>query len=271
VDGLHKRGGDYAKGELAARADTQTITGDAVQHYKRLAYGKQFVAFCVSVEHAQHVAQQFTMAGVPAEAVDGKLPHEERKSKVDAFRRRAITGLVSCDLISEGFDVPGIEVGISLRPTASLGLWLQQAGRILRTHPGKDRAILLDHAGNTLRHGLPTDDREWSLDGAPAREKERTIGVKICPSCFAACRSTATYCPQPKCGKPFPIKPREVKVREGELAEVDADQLRRERLIAQSGARDRESLIALGTLRGYRRADLWADHLLAARRRKGRM
>jgi DNA repair protein RadD len=65
--------GDFKRDELAAIMDKPTITGDAVQHYLRLARGKRAVAFAVSIEHSRHIAAQFQAAGVPAEHVDGTM------------------------------------------------------------------------------------------------------------------------------------------------------------------------------------------------------
>lgn len=126
TEGLHTRAGEFIASELAVRADNATVTGDAVAHYRRLADGKAAVAFCVSVEHARHVAESFTAAGIPAQSVDGTMDRTVRRAVIEAFVKGQIRVLTSCDLVSEGFDVPRVEVGISLRPTQSTGLWLQQ-------------------------------------------------------------------------------------------------------------------------------------------------
>ena len=165
LSGVHMRGGDYAKGELAAAMDKPAIVGSAVGEYRAKMDGLPAVAFCVSVEHAEHVAEQFRSNGYRAVSIDGKMDRVRRREIVRDFGRGAINVLASCDLISEGFDVPGIVGAILLRPTWSLALYLQQVGRALRTAPGKDRAIILDHVGNHLRHGLPDDPRDWSLLG----------------------------------------------------------------------------------------------------------
>lgn len=185
--------------------------------------------------------------------------------------------LTSCEILSEGFDCPGIEVGISLRPTQSLGLWLQQCGRILRPSPGKTHAILLDHAGNTLRHSLPTDDHHWTLSGRSKEDRESegepVPSVRICAQCFAANPSRRSTCSQ--CGKPFEGKPRQVEKEEGELEELTAEKLavlreRREARRQQGSAKTLEALIELGRLRGYARPERWAKFVHDARVAKGR-
>lgn len=126
LSGVHKRTGDFVTRELETVVDRPTLTGDAVTHYRRHASGRQAVAFCVSVQHAKHVADNFLAAGFAAQCIDGSMPNEWRREVIGDFRSGRLKILTSCDLVSEGFDVPNIEVGISLRPTMSLGLWLQQ-------------------------------------------------------------------------------------------------------------------------------------------------
>lgn len=266
---MHKRGGDFLRGELAQRADKPSITGDVIGHYKRLADGLPAVAFCVSVEHAMHVANQFRDAGYRAVSIDGGMDRDVRRTVVADFRAGRINVLTSCDLISEGFDMPGIHVGILLRPTMSLGLYLQQVGRVLRTSPGKERALILDHAGNVFRHGLPDDERDWSLDGEAARKRtadDEPLPLRLCKHCFAVLRVTASACPQ--CGTPVVVQARKVEQQEGTLEEVEASVLRRERMREQGKAQTLEQLIEVGRRRGFRNAVGWAKHVFDARRRR---
>lgn len=262
----HIRAGDFVQSEAVAAMDKPSITGDAVSHYLRLAKDMPFVTFCLSIEHATHVAKQFRDAGVNCVEIHGRMDHRTRTSIIADFRAHRITGLCSVDLISEGFDVPGIYCGISLRPTASLSLWIQQVGRCLRIAPGKKEAIILDHAGNALRHGLPTDDQEWTLEGREKGKKrgETQVAIRICPNCFSAQSARTLTCKE--CGQVFETKSREVEQVAGELAEITARMERRQRGFEQSGAQSREELIALGRSRGYRNPAYWADHVLRGRR-----
>ena len=276
TDGIAKRYGDFQKSQLEAVADTSTVTGDAVAHYQRHALGKRAVVFCVSVKHAEHVAEQFRGAGIAAKSVDGGMDRELRRSVLRAFASGSLPVLTSCDLVSEGFDLPALEVGISLRPTQSLALWLQQIGRVLRPAPGKTEALLFDHAGNLARHGWPDDPREWSLAAgagerkAKAADDEADVAVRICDACFAAFKAFRTSCPE--CGAAVKAKAREVEVVAGTLEEVtpeDRDRMRRERAKEQGAARDLPALIELGKKRGYKNPVAWAGHILASRERRG--
>jgi DNA repair protein RadD len=268
VEGLVKHHGDYSLGPLAERA--AKVTGDVIKTYQRLAPGKKFVAFCVSVDHAHKVAEKFRQAGIVAVSVDGTMDRFGRHQAIAAFRDGSIQGLVSCDLVSEGFDVPDVEVGISLRPTASLRVWLQQSGRILRATPGKERAILLDHAGNCHRHGLPTETREWTLhSGSGPGRTGKSTSVRMCESCFGVSPLHAAVCVL--CGKPFTSKGRKVIEHDGELSEVDEKLLHDAKKRAQSEARSMQALVSLGKERGYKNPHAWAYHIITARRARGRL
>ena len=259
------RAGDYAKDKLAGAMDKPTITGDAVEHYQRLAGGKRAVVFCVSIGHAQHVASEFKASGVPAEFLDGTLDALERDRIIKRFETGETLVLSSCDLVSEGFDLPAIEVAILLRPTKSLALYLQQVGRALRTFPGKTEAIIIDHVGNCgvmtaqgfkPNHGLPDEEREWSLEGVTrtkrqaANDNQPPVPIATCPKCFTVHRP-APACPN--CGHTYPVRERQVEQQAGELVELSNEQLeqmRRQRRVMQGQAKTIEELIAQGISRG---------------------
>jgi superfamily II DNA or RNA helicase len=132
--------------------------------------------------------------------------------------------MTSCELVSEGFDLPAVRAAILLRPTASLAMHLQQVGRALRPAPGKAEAIILDHAGNCLRHGLAEDDREWSLDGRAIREKkEAAVAIAQCPKCFNVFRGSACG----RCGQERKPEARKVDEADGELRRLDAAEVER--------------------------------------------
>ena len=151
----------------------------------------------------------------------------------DAKRDAAIVGLADgtvevlccCDLISEGLDVPGVEVVILLRPTQSLCLHVQQVGRGLRPADGKDALLILDHAGNVFRHGMPDAAHEWTLDGKAKRGGGEVPRVAQCPGCFC-CHAPAPRCPG--CGHDYVAaalkRPRwSLRQLAGELRELGAD------------------------------------------------
>ena len=176
--------------------------------------------------------------------------------------------LSNVELFGEGFDIPALEAAILLRPTASLGLYLQQVGRALRTYEGKPHAVILDHVGNVERFGLPDQEREWSLEGREKKTGEYECPVKICPACFAAQR------PSPVCifcHAPFPLKPRTVEQVAGDLKEIDqAAQLalKLKWKSEQGMQKGFSELVALGISRGYKKPQAWAAVIMKARQAK---
>lgn len=213
--------GDYDKKAVAAIMGQSKIVGDAVAHYRQLADRQPAIAFCASIEHSEQVAAQFRAAGYVAVHVDGNTDKDVRRQAVAAFARGEIHILSNCNLFSEGFDVPGARALIALRPTQSLAMWLQMVGRIMRVDEGKDRAIILDHAGNTGRHGMPDEHREWTLEGRKkSRKTDSGPPIRQCPACYAINPAAARACVA--CGNAFAAEPRVLRQVGGNLVQVGA-------------------------------------------------
>lgn len=264
--GVKQRMGDYAQNELAAAMDKPSITGSAVAHYRKLAHRRPAVAFCVSLEHAEHTAMEFRAAGYRSMVVSGNSTEADRRKALDALRDGTVDVVCNCQLWIAGVDCPAISCVILLAPTQSLTRYLQSVGRGLRTHPGKRDCVILDHANCAATHGLPTEDREWSLDGESRRKSKRDpddIPIKTCPQCFSVVRSIVGVC---SCGHAFAPKPREIEVKEGELQEIDVLAIRRERMREQGSAQTLEDLRKLAAVKGYKPG--WADRIYAARQAK---
>jgi len=242
--------------------------GDAVSHYRRTIepeHNGTAIAFCCSVAHADALATAFNDQGIAAARLDGAMDRGERRRMINDLGAGVLKVITSCDIISEGTDIPSVTGAILLRPTDSLGLHLQQVGRVLRPAPGKRWAIVNDHVGNSLRHGLPTDQREWSLEGRTKRGKRATseaLPVKVCDSCFSTLPSAEPVCPI--CGFVFPPPARrELVTVDGTLQELTARDAARQRRNVVGRARTREELEVIRLERGYSRG--WTDHILRAR------
>jgi DNA repair protein RadD len=259
--------GDFDKSELADAVDRPSITGDAVQHYKTHAAGKRCVVMCVSIKHAEHVAEQYAAAGVPSAVIEGTMSGPERERLMQDFTDGRTLAVANVNLLVEGVDLPGIEVVQWLRPTKSLVIYMQGNGRGLRPAPGKAGLIIFDHVGNCLRHGLPDDEREWSLQGKEKGSKKKAaedeVKVKQCGTCWAVFRPGPAACPT--CGAPLAQTPRELEVIDGELKKVDKLALRAEKKNEQGSARRLDDLVALGMRRGMGRPAQWAAITYAAR------
>ena len=265
TENLHIVGGDFDRAESEAVMDKAAITGSLVENYTKLCPGKSAIAFTVSLKHAESVRAEFCAAGYRAESIDGTMSDKDRRQRTNGLLDGTIQILVSVDLLGEGFDAPGAEVGIMARPTASLALWRQQVGRILRPFPGKERAILLDHTGNCLRHGFAESPIEWTLDPArPKKATEKVFANRVCPQCFRT-HAWALACPE--CHYVYQVKPREIAEREGELTEITAEELEAKRLDRkreEGMARDFPALLAIEKARGYKNG--WASMRWKSRR-----
>ena len=269
MEGVHKVAGDFNRAEMSERMDKPTITGDAVTHYRKYADGLPCVVFCTGVKHAEHVAQAFNASGYRFAILDGTLSPEERAKRVLGLSSGTLQGLVTVEIVSEGFDLPVVACAILLRPTASLSLHLQQVGRVLRIAPGKPRAIILDHVGNCRRHGLAEEVRDWSLDGIRRKGKrgqqDDVQSTRQCPQCFAV-HTPSPACPQ--CLHVYEIKDRTPDVVDGELEELKAREAIRGRKREQGTAQTLEDLIRVGKARGMKNPYGWAHNVFKARQRK---
>lgn len=266
TSGLHIRAGDYKQEESEALMDAPSITGSALSHYRQHANGLPALTFCTSVKHAHNVAEQFRKDNIAAFALDGGTDKQIRRMAVQDFRDGKIKVISQCEIATEGWDLPGVHCGIFLRPTQSLGLWIQMTGRCSRISPGKTHAILLDHCNNTRRMGMPDEDRDWILtvDTVKRKKKDAPL-IRVCPQCFAASPARTPACIE--CGHVFEVKSRqEIEEKDGELVELTAEQIARKRERRQVGmTKDLRSLIELGRQRGYRNPERWAQFVYDAR------
>jgi len=277
LSGVHSAKGDYNKDDLINLVDKPRIIGDAVSHYAQLCPGVPTIVFCVSVAHAEHVAKQFQDGGYRFYSIDGSMDDDTRKNLIDGLTSGTVQGLTTCDLISEGTDIPRATCAIELRPTKSKGLNFQQKGRVLRPvyEPGYDLntkegrllaiansekpfAWILDHVGNTDEHGLPYEDQDWNLDGetkkSRGKKQEATIRVQTCLSCFA-CHEPAPVCPE--CGHIYETRDNTPKQIDGQLREITEETIRKKNARKEVGkSSSLEELLRIGAERGYK--ENWA-------------
>ena len=165
--------GEFNQGQLAKSNNVVQLSGNVVESYKRFAPGKKAIAFALNIEHSKSIAERFSSQGIAAAHLDGDSSDKERMCQIERFRTGELSVLSNVGLFTEGFDLPSVEAVIMARPTQSLTLYLQMLGRSLRPSAGKDKATIIDHAGNVTRHGFVTQNRMWSLKGGV--ESERVV------------------------------------------------------------------------------------------------
>lgn len=211
---------DRGKGKAAVRGST--LVGDVVSTYQKYAAGKQAVVFASDTETSEDMAARFRDAGVIAEHVDGMTDPDERRLIMQRFRSRQTQVLSNVGLVSEGFDVPGIEVVILAAKTISFSKHAQQVGRALRllverglmmqwddysvperlahiAASGKPKALVIDHVGSFLdpRLGLPDAKNDWTLDDQERKSSGPSDAIPLvaCMSCASPFERFHKACP----------------------------------------------------------------------------
>ena len=264
------RGSDYDEQELAVAVDRPDLIGNIVGHWRSIALGRTTAVFAVNIRHSLHIIEQFKAAGVRAEHVDGTTPKHEREKILKRFASGETTVVSNVGVFTEGYDNPRISAVILARPTMSLALYLQMAGRGLRTQDGKRDCIILDHAGCAHAHGFIDEDREWSLESRKKKrgEQKREAPVRTCDQCYAAYPAASRACPE--CGYEPERRPSEITEDAShglvEITDEMRAKLKRERIREEAKAQTLEDLLALARARGY--APGWAHHRWQARQRR---
>jgi len=225
LKGIQSSMGDYNMVQLSERMDKPKIISDVISSWKKIAKGKKTIVFATSVAHSMNLAESFVDIGVRAAHVDGSTDNDERERVLGEFNRGTIQVICNCMVLTEGFDCPPAEVCVLARPTKSLGMYLQMVGRVLRPHPGKETATIIDHSGAVYMHGFVEDEVEWRLDPKKPisikerkRERDKEESLIVCDGCFTA-YSGSNICP--KCGHIAEKKSQYVAVLDAELGLVD--------------------------------------------------
>ncbi|WP_341531782.1 DEAD/DEAH box helicase (plasmid) [Nostoc sp. UHCC 0302] len=180
--GVEKYGGDFKASQLAVAVTSQIGVSQIFQNFLKYASNLRTVIFASSLEHSRALAKEFCRHGVNAEHLDGSTPSETRFQILQRFRSGTTQVITNYEIITEGYDCPNIECIYCVRPTESSTLWLQMTGRVLRTHPLKPTAVIIDVTDNWKKHGLPDEPRQWSLE-PQSRIESPTFGLIQCSSC----------------------------------------------------------------------------------------
>lgn len=189
--------GDYNQKDLEQVMLDSKIYGDIIANYENLAKGKQAIAYCVSIKHAQQICDLFNNHGYESRCIHSKIPKKEREQILEDFKNKKFTVIVSVDCISEGISLPSCEVCLMLRPTQSYALYVQQGMRALTPSPDK-KAIVIDYVGNVYRHGMLDDEEDFSLtERKKCRNSsgEPEVLVRQCKKCLRVYAGTSPICP----------------------------------------------------------------------------
>lgn len=230
---VRKLAGEWHQGDLEGKMleENKTIIGNMAEHWHELAGGRRTIAYGTSIAHAEAMAHEFREKGIPSAAISGKTPDDELIRIIRGFAMREIKILTNCDMATFGFDLSAasgmdvtVEAMIDNAPTLSVIKQTQKNGRPLRYNAHSDEpAIILDGAGNIIHrdgsrnHGMPCDDRQWSIASGAKAGVSRAAPIKQCPTCYA------THRPAPQCtccGHVYKIDGRVIRQEDGKLVEV---------------------------------------------------
>ncbi|MCC6906699.1 MAG: hypothetical protein IT430_02045, partial [Phycisphaerales bacterium] len=199
MSGLHTRAGEFIAGEVEDVMDTDDLVqGACAEIIEQTADRRSVLIFTSGVRHGRHVADVLrSRHGVECGFVEGNTPIRERDALLERFKAGELKYLANVNVLTTGFDAPGIDCVAMLRPTLSPGLYYQMVGRGFRLHSDKSDCLVLDFGGNILRHG-PVDAL---LIDEPI-ERNGKAPMKECPGCHAII--SAGYLTCPECGYEFP-------------------------------------------------------------------
>jgi len=182
---------------LSPTNETQNLAMDPIDAYRLHTPGRSAVIFGSSVEHARQLAKRANDMSIEAECVDGATEKEVRTDALERFNAGKVKILTNCFVLTEGWDSPIADVCILARRFSNVASYLQGIGRVLRPHPRKSIATILDLYGCWLTNGLPDEDRKWQLKGKACLRTEKMTSLKRCTECLAVFR-VARKCP--RCG-----------------------------------------------------------------------
>jgi superfamily II DNA or RNA helicase len=159
VDGLDlaavkRRAGDFADSALAEAMHASLAPAAVARAYVEHAKDRQGVLFAPGVAMAYEMAEALCAEGVEAVGIDGKMQLSERRRTLAAYARGDVQVICNAMVLTEGWDAPWCSAAVIARPTSSAALYIQMAGRVLRPHPGKRDALIIDVVGVTGRHRL---------------------------------------------------------------------------------------------------------------------
>jgi len=265
MTGAKKVAGEWSQGEAATRG--MQITGDVVSEWVKKTtevFGgpRKTIVFCANVAHGADLAQKFSEAGYNFIPISYKDDDSFKADAVADFAKpdTSIHGLIACDILTKGFDVPDVMVGVSARPfTKSFMSHVQQMGRVMRSHPGKESAIWLCHSGNYLRFREDWDELYHDgvselHDGKEKPKKEKSDKEKElakCPACGHLWPGNSDTCPS--CGHTR-VRRSEVVAVPGELQELGGGSM----VSRELKQRWYSELLGIAKERGY--AEGWVGH-----------
>src|SRR5881275_2457868 len=186
-------GGDFDQEVLAKTLDHQALNQAAASLYRDRFDNTPGIVYAAGVDHAYNLAQEFSAAGLKAEAVSGRTPPVRLAETLAAYERGEINVLINAQLLAEGWNSPRATVCMHLAPTASRRVYQQRIGRIMRIHPRKEAGIVVDFVPKGATHNERVVSLHSLLDAdfyregarvtpAPRRRSQRRARRRLTPA-----------------------------------------------------------------------------------------
>ena len=262
MTGAKKVAGEWAADEVSKRG--MAITGDVVNEWIKKTHEvfggpRKTIIFCSGVDHGKDLVKGFADAGYRFESISYREDDDFKRMTIEEFAKpdTTIHGLIATDILTRGFDVTDVMIGVSARPfSKSFSSHVQQMGRVMRPHDGKEFGLWLDHSGNFLRFRKDWDKLYTvgveTLDTISEKtQKEPTIKEKqeaTCPRCKSLWTPVGNECSE--CGYEKPLK--QILTIPGELQELAESN----RKLQIDNRQFYAELMYYGKMKGYK--DGWA-------------
>ena len=257
---VRTKAGDYHEGDLSTAMNKKEITADIVNTWKEKGKGRPTLCYGVDRAHAKHMQNEFILGGVKCGYIDAFTDREEREDISEQLHRGELEVVCNVGCLTTGIDWD-IRCIILARPTKSEILFTQIVGRGLRTAPGKDHCLILDHSDTHNRLGFVTDIAHKDLcDGKPNKAGERKERDEPLPKKCSACdfMKPAKVHICPNCGF-APQKQSTVKVKDGVLEELIRGKKKKPKKYTKEQKQEWYSMIKyIAQSRGYKSG--WIAH-----------
>lgn len=246
--------GEFEERAAFEAASNSQIVGDFVRDWKMYAQGRRTFIYGINIEHSRIICDSYNAAGIRTVHLDANSPESTRTNALKRLDRHEIDAISSVNLLSTGVDLPSVSCIQLARPTLSL-IWHYQAiGRGLRPAPwvNKEDCMIIDNAGNTLRHGPVYYPREVTIgESVKNKDKEKEVLFKRCDNCGFIMATKITTCPQ--CNAINEKTERYIRMVDGELVEYSMTPEEREMMNKKLVLGDLWKLYNVARMRGYKK------------------
>lgn len=250
--------GDYVMADLELASNVDAITQDVAQDIAAAMTvvdllsprRRAALVFGCTLAHCHKLADAINARGVRAIVVTKDTDKRERAKVLEDCKAGRLPCIVSCDVLTTGFDAPIVDIVALVRPTQSPGLYVQMAGRGTRLHEGKRNCLLLDYGGNIARHGPITDIK---TPQQPQRKGKGEAPTKTCPTCQAEVHASARVCEH--CDFEFPAPERKANAKASTLSPMERAAKRETHAVSYAEVHPHKGKSGVETVR----VDYWDD------------